>query len=182
MKNKTSKSGFTLIELLVVIAIIGLLASIMAINLSTFLSRARDTTRKANLAQLAKALEIYYDDNGSYPDTLPWNTAGHCAWWAEEPVYSCGRSLSGPLGYIPNLAPKYVAQLPHDSLTGQDRTSFNPSCDRYSTYYFYISNKVDYKLQAFCLNETIVTPEDPFYDPSWPGVALTVSSPGAKNW
>jgi len=64
---KTCK-GFTLIELLISIAILGILATI---GMSTFRNsqmRSRDVQRKANLKQVANALELYYSDYGKYPD------------------------------------------------------------------------------------------------------------------
>lgn len=63
-----NSAGFTLIELLVVIAIMGLMASIMSIALKGVRSDARDTKRKADIAQIRKAIEIYYQDNNFYPD------------------------------------------------------------------------------------------------------------------
>ena len=60
-------AGFTLIELLVVIAIIGLLASIVLVSLNTARQKARDVRRISDLRQVALALEMYYDDNTSYP-------------------------------------------------------------------------------------------------------------------
>jgi len=62
MKNK----GFTLIELLVVIAIIGLLATIVMVSLNTARVKARDTKRKADIKQIATALSLSYDKDGSY--------------------------------------------------------------------------------------------------------------------
>lgn len=64
-KNK----GFTLIELLVVIAIIGILATIVLVSLSSAREKARDVRRVGDMRQVALALEMYYDDNGSYPAT-----------------------------------------------------------------------------------------------------------------
>jgi prepilin-type N-terminal cleavage/methylation domain-containing protein len=61
-----SRRGFTLIELLVVIAIIGLLASVVLVSLNSARAKARDTKRKADLAQISKALELYYDKYGTY--------------------------------------------------------------------------------------------------------------------
>ena len=62
-----SKRGFTLIELLVVISIIGLLASIAMTSLASARVRGRDAQRIANVKQIMNALELYYEDNGSYP-------------------------------------------------------------------------------------------------------------------
>jgi prepilin-type N-terminal cleavage/methylation domain-containing protein len=69
MKSAHSRaaSGFTLIELLVVIAIIGLLATTAVLGYSVANQRSRDTRRKADLRQISKALELYFDDNGAYP-------------------------------------------------------------------------------------------------------------------
>ena len=72
--NKKSK-GFTLIELLVVIAIIGILATIVLVSLNTARQKARDTKRLGDLRQVALALEMYYDDNGEYPDVAATCTA-----------------------------------------------------------------------------------------------------------
>ena len=67
--NKTIKA-FTLIELLVVIAIIGILATLAIVSLSTARSSSRDAKRLADLKQLQTALEVYYNDYGSYPTLL----------------------------------------------------------------------------------------------------------------
>lgn len=61
------KNGFTLVELLIVIVIIGILASIGIASFSSSQMKSRDTQRKANLKQIANALEIYYNDKGQYP-------------------------------------------------------------------------------------------------------------------
>ena len=61
------KKGFTLIELLVVVAIIGVLASIVLSSLSSARASARDSRRLAEVRSLQSALELYYLDNGEYP-------------------------------------------------------------------------------------------------------------------
>lgn len=61
--------GFTLIELLIVIAVIGVLASSLffVVNPVTQFQKARDASRKSDLTQIQKALELYYFDNNVYP-------------------------------------------------------------------------------------------------------------------
>ena len=66
-KNK-SGAGFTLIELLVVISIIGMLSTIVLSSLGSARAKSRDANRKASLVQLSRALELYYDKFGKYPD------------------------------------------------------------------------------------------------------------------
>jgi len=60
--------GFTLVELLVVIAIIGILATLILLQLGVARSRARDVKRIADVNQLRSAIELYFDDNSAkYP-------------------------------------------------------------------------------------------------------------------
>ncbi len=66
-----TKRGFTLIEILVVIAIIGILSSVVLASLATSRAKARDARRIADLEEVKKALELYYDSNGAYPPTGP---------------------------------------------------------------------------------------------------------------
>jgi len=48
-------------------ALLAILAVLLIGNLNTTLKRGRDQQRKNDLASLQKALELYYEDNKSYP-------------------------------------------------------------------------------------------------------------------
>lgn len=62
------KSGFTLIELLVVIFIIGILATVVSMNVIGSQAKSRDARRKADINTLKTAFGQYYEDHGEYPD------------------------------------------------------------------------------------------------------------------
>ena len=62
-----NKKGFTLIELLVVIAIIGLLSTLAVVALGNAREKARDSKRLSDVKQIQTALELYFNDNSSYP-------------------------------------------------------------------------------------------------------------------
>lgn len=61
------RRGFTIVELLVVIVVIAILAAITIVAYNGVQSRARDAARIQKLTSVAKAIELYYADNGRYP-------------------------------------------------------------------------------------------------------------------
>ena len=67
---KKKKTAFTLIELLVVIAIIGILSTLAVVAIQSARSKARDSKRIADVKQMQTALELYFNDNGSYPTSI----------------------------------------------------------------------------------------------------------------
>ncbi|MEJ2524202.1 MAG: type II secretion system protein [Desulfuromonadales bacterium] len=68
--RKGAQKGFTLIELLIVMAIIGILASIVVPNYQRNLIKAREAVLMENLYQMRRAIDAYFADHISYPDSL----------------------------------------------------------------------------------------------------------------
>lgn len=91
-KSFRLSKGFTLVELLVVIAIIGILATLLLLQLGVARGRARDAKRTADVNQTRTAVELYFDDQGTYPQVATYSALAA------------------------GLVPKYLTQLPSDPL------------------------------------------------------------------
>ncbi len=92
-KTTAENAGFTLIELLVVIAIIGLLASVVLLALNGARAKARDAKRISDMTQMSSAMELYFNDQTSYPTA------------------SSNVQLNS-LTSVVAMAPTYIGQLP----------------------------------------------------------------------
>jgi len=156
--------GFTLIELLVVIAIIGILSSVLVSSLSIARAKTRDATRLSDFRQIQTALETYRNEKLSYP-----STSG--SWWG-----NCGgfgtHPTSGATGWVPNLAPTYIAKLPVD-----------PKPIVPNNCYVYKSTGDDYMLIAYGTVETKTPATNPAPRPAQPTEAdFAFYTPGARDW
>jgi len=63
---KLSK-GFSLVELIVVMTIIAVITAIGVVSFTGLNKRSRDSRRVADLKKMAIALEVYRQENGTYP-------------------------------------------------------------------------------------------------------------------
>ena len=66
-RPRLSEQGFTLVELLVVLAIIGLLTTVVVINVLPMQGRAQVQKAEADIALIEQGLEFWRIDMGRYP-------------------------------------------------------------------------------------------------------------------
>ena len=166
-KIPNTKSGFTLIELLVVVGIIGLLATIITMNVQSARQKARCAKRRADIVSLQAPLEAYYDSQ--IPKTYP--VTG--AWWGTCPSYG-SHDVYGSNGWIPNLAPTYIRRLPSDPNQS--------STDR--CYIYRSDNGQNYALLAHKPQQDgciLNDPKDTLYAPGCPSWAWEVRSGGDQG-
>ena len=70
-KNKKKKqAGFTLVEVMVTMVIIGLMATIVVINVLPMMGKAKGEKAKIDISRLSQALEYYNLDTNTYPEKL----------------------------------------------------------------------------------------------------------------
>ncbi len=105
------RAGFTLIELLVVLMIIGIITSLVTVNLATARSRARDHRRQADLATVAGALELFRSEKKHYPFAT-----------AEPYRVGFGSSSWTFLESRQALVPRYLGTIPTDPKFSTDQT------------------------------------------------------------
>lgn len=123
MKIKNCKlkicNGFTLVELLVVIAIISILTIISLASFTSAQTKAKDSQRKSDLEALSKALMMYFNDNGKFPEEDIINDN-----WGNSTV---GFTGSGGIVYMRKIPedPKSVSPYIYDYEVSDDRKYFN---------------------------------------------------------
>lgn len=98
IEGARGRQGFTLVEMMVVVVIIGLLATVVAINVLPSQDRAMVTKAKADIATLEQAIETYRLDNLDFPADL-------------QALVAAPPGLASPDRYRPG---GYVRRLPQD--------------------------------------------------------------------
>jgi general secretion pathway protein G len=68
-RRERREEGFTLVELMVVVVIIGLLATVVVLNVLPSQDRARIEKARADIGRIEQALEMFRLDMGRYPTT-----------------------------------------------------------------------------------------------------------------
>lgn len=103
--------GFTLVELLIVIVVIAILAAISVVAYNGIQERARDAQRNQDIKTIAKALEMYYLDQGRYPTS-------NCGLSCPTPKKignSWATTSDGSWAILEEaLVPEYISNLPND--------------------------------------------------------------------
>lgn len=97
---KDSTRGFTLIELLVVIAIIGILSSVALSSMNVARNKANDARRKADVAQIVRAVNNYYNTRGELPQVTNW-----CATVTHP---------TGGAAFKADIVPTYISKVSSD--------------------------------------------------------------------
>lgn len=159
--HNTTKKGFTLVELVLVIAIIALLSTIILASLTKATSLGRDARRRGDLDAVATALELYYQDNGSYP-------TGSClssSWW----------NCWGSAGETRLLPASYIPKMPQDPTFSDTGGACGTQGGDASELYSYYSDGYNYILTTH-LENPVSSSDSHYYN----GKPYTCTASG--NW
>lgn len=123
MKLRKKVKGFTLVEMLVVMGVLGVLATALLVTLNPIdqLRKSNDAQRKSDLAQIKRALDLYYDDNGKYPVST-----------ADFRIQDGATVISWSGVWQP-----YMSKVPKDPLATHAYVYYSPSSSNGQTYYLY---------------------------------------------
>lgn len=69
LQTKLRQQGFTLIEVMIVVAILGILATLVVVNVAGSTDKALISATKSDLQAIKQALDLYKLDNYRYPTT-----------------------------------------------------------------------------------------------------------------
>lgn len=128
LSRNSAARGFTIVELLIVIVVIAILAAITITAFNGIQARGRDNARIAKIRSIAKALDLYYVDNGRYPPILDGNGRETTCGSQTENWGHCDRNKT--------LADSLAAYTTIDPTSLSDATQGN-------NYYFYTSQASD---------------------------------------
>lgn len=129
------QKGFTIVELLIVIVVIAILAAITIVAYNGIQQRARDTQRKNDLAQIAKALQLYKVDNGTHAGAgSGCGSGGAGSGWYDQDYDGATPTLKSIEQCL--IDGKYISSQLRDPQASLGCTGVAPtqSCTRYMKY------------------------------------------------
>lgn len=101
--ERKATAGFTLMELLIAITIMLIISGVSLSSFWQSQKKSRDTQRKSELAQVGRALELYNEDFGEYPESSSGLIVGcqdvageemsECSWEGEFKAYPRGEEI-----------------------------------------------------------------------------------------
>lgn len=134
--------GFTLMELLIVVAITLILSGVGLSNFMFSLKKSHDAQRKSDLATIAKGIEAFTNDFGTYPSGDAAGKMIACQYGMGS-LTACG--WGSPLAaYYNGAVQTYLAKIPTDPVAGQN--------------YYYEKSAAGFNLYAALENTA-----DPYY-------------------
>ena len=101
--SRLHNNGFTIVELLIVIVVIGVLSSVTAVAYNGVSQRANYSVAKQNFSAALKAIELYKQDKGYYPDSENCASGFYHVW--------CGFNQGTDNGFIPGIVPDYASTV-----------------------------------------------------------------------
>jgi general secretion pathway protein G len=123
--RKRSQRGFTLIELLIVMSIIGILASIVVPNYKRNLIKAREAVLMEDLHQMRRAIDAYFADNISYPESLDDLVASKYLRDLPRDPFTQETDTWEEVAPTPNIEGEFAEGGLEDVYSGSDRVGLN---------------------------------------------------------
>lgn len=183
--RKNFVGGFTLIELLVVISIIAILTAVATISYTNVQQKSRDGKRKADLAAVQQALEVFYADNGAYPDeddtankitcTISGPPIGVAINWGS--AFNCGgKTYMQQLPSDP-IALDYIYEIYNDLASGDWCNASGGKCQKY-TLWARLENSNDPDIPSSASDSVCTVSRTTTPVPSW----ADITNANARNY
>jgi len=119
MTKFKSNGGFTLIELLVVIAVLGILAAVAIPRLTGVTDRARMSEYVSAGGTIRSAMEMYYAEEGEYPDADTYSNLDTALDYVELPDLEDMGTFSYSINNGDN---DYTIEITNDGVSGDENT------------------------------------------------------------
>jgi prepilin-type N-terminal cleavage/methylation domain-containing protein len=149
MRIPRLSKGFTLFELLVVIGIIGLLSTLAVVALTSVRQKTRDAKRVADVRSIRYALELYFNDQNTYPSH---GSGANIILGGANSRTLCGGTASGASGWKASCASGdtvYMGLVPAASVPADG------SCSDAQNDFTYIQTSTTAYTLNFCIGGAV---------------------------